>query len=136
MKKLFIVSLVSLFTLSSFAQSNSTVKQKRMVSEPQIVKMRAELFQSKFNLSVEQTKKVEIVMNSRNASLKKVRETVRENQALFNTDAMPIRKQFQDELKSIMTAEQYETYAKDRVQNSRRSVDNLEDDSEFDLRKE
>jgi hypothetical protein len=75
-------------------------------------------------------------MNSRNASLKKVRETVRENQALFNTDAMPIRKQFQDELKSIMTAEQYETYAKDRVQNSRRSVDNLEDDSEFDLRKE
>jgi F0F1-type ATP synthase membrane subunit b/b' len=102
-------------------QTNSKGKHTG-VSPQQRIQHKVELMQSQLGLNVEQAKKLTQAMTIRNQALKVIKEKTGENKDAFRTEAMPIRKKFQTDLKTILNADQFAKLKEMRKANKR--IDN------------
>lgn len=135
MKKIFVIAFASLMAINVTAQTS----QPNVVAKPQIktqqqvkpkgkrpgvtpeqrIQKKVELLQSQLGLNPEQAKKLTVAMTTRNEALKLVKEKTGENRDAYKTEAMPIRKKFQADLKSILTPEQFAKLREMRKANRR-----------------
>ena len=152
MKKIIALALIAIFSNSVFASQTEKTSQQNVakpskqrnkkVSDDERIRHRVEILKDQLSLNEDQIKKVSEVMKKRNETLKLVRAKAGENQEAFRKEAMPARKQFQADLKSILTPEQFSKLKEIRKSNKRvnpeakpKVDDDLIDDSELDLRK-
>ena len=151
MRKILVLATSLLLVSNSWAQSGSkTVAPKPQhnknkghhITKEERTHRKADLLKSQLGLSDDQSKKVESSMMKRNDALSAVRVKVGENNDAFRTEALPIRKQFQADLKSILTPEQFSKFTEIRKSNKRANPsgkqnegDDLKDETELDLRK-
>ena len=151
MRKILVVAISCILVSNAWAQTSSKPsvnkpkheKNKgRHITKEERTHRKADLLKSQLGLSDDQSKKVESSMMKRNDGLSAVRTKVGENNDAFRTEALPIRKQFQADLKSILTPEQFSKFTEMRKSNKRANPsgkqnegDDLKDETELDLRK-
>jgi hypothetical protein len=142
------LALSMLLTATTWAQQGTKTKQqhdknaKHKITQEERVKRKADLLKGQLALSDIQTKKITEAIVKRNNSLIALKSKIGENKDIFKAEALPIRKQFQTDLKNILNAEQLAKFKEIRKANRHLEQsakpapgDDLIDETEPDLNK-
>lgn len=142
MKKIFLLLISAALAFTSQAQNQPGSKPKHQKITPeQRASNKAELLGQQLQLNTVQVKQIKAIMIERNQVLKSLKEKTKGNEEAFRKEAFAIRKKFQDEMKKILTAEQFSKFREFRKANRRttgaapKEGDDLVDESELELTK-
>ncbi len=103
MKKLVMGALMSIFALSTFAQTQERVQK----SPEELAALRAERLKTSLELTDDQTKKVESALLLKMTKSKEVRAKYPEDKEAAKKEMLPIHQQFKASMKEILTEEQF-----------------------------
>lgn len=146
MKKILILLFSSIFSLGAIAQQqnnvakpNTKAKHKKVTAEER-AQRKADLLTQQLQLNAAQSTQVKKAMIERNNALKTIREKANGNDETFRKEALPVRKKFHDDLKKVMSEEQFKKFKEMRKANRRnndsaKEGDDLIDESELDQKK-
>jgi hypothetical protein len=147
MKKILILLFSAIVSLGANAQQkNNTPKPQgaskhHKITPEERAQRKAELLSQQLQLNAGQTSKIKAAMIERNNALRTIREKVNGNDEAFRNEALPIRKKFHNDLKKILTEDQFKKFKEFRKANQRnngatqKEGDDLIDESELDQTK-
>jgi periplasmic protein CpxP/Spy len=103
MRKLMIGALMSVMTLSTFAQRGERVER----TPEERAAMRAEKMKTALELSDEQTKKVEVALLTKMTKSKEIRTKYAEDKETLKKEMRPVHKEFKASMKEILSETQF-----------------------------
>ena len=147
MTKILILLFSAIVSLSANAQQkNNSVKPQghskhQKITPEERAQRKADLLSQQLQLNAGQTSQVKTAMIERNNSLRTIRAKVNGNDEAFRKEAISVRKKFHDDLKKILTEDQFKKFKEFRKANQRnngaiqKEGDDLIDESELDQTK-
>jgi hypothetical protein len=148
MKKILILLVTATMSMAAIAQQTAQPKPATTQSKPknkitpeERAQRKADLLKNQLQLNNDQTIMIKNAMVERNNALKAIRAKVGENQDAFRKEAFSVRKKFHDDMKKILSTEQFNKFKEMRKANRRpedsktTGSEDYIDESELDLRK-